>query len=196
MIFKKILDIQEEIPAILKEKEFKNAQGKVIYKFRGIDDLYNAVNPLFKKHRVFMVPEVLSRESTERITGSGSVLFYEKLEVKYKLFAEDGSFVDATTVGIGMDTGDKAANKAMSVAQKYTLIQIFSIPTEEPKDPDNDGHEVMTEELNEIQELAAKSEKISDLEILYNSYSDLHSSDAFKKIFIEAKARIKKGGQQ
>jgi len=196
MIFKKILDIQEEIPAILKEKEFKNAQGKIIYKFRGIDDLYNAVNPLFKKHRVFMTPEVLSHESTERVTGSGSVLFYEKLEVKYKLFAEDGSFVDAVTRGIGMDTGDKAANKAMSVAQRNVLTQMFTIPTEEPKDPENNGHEVITEYLNEIQELTAKAEKMGDLEILYNSYSDLHSSDAFKNIFREAKSRIKKGGQQ
>ena len=193
-IFKKILDIQEELPAILKEKKFIHKE-KLLYKFRGIDDLYNAVNPLFKKHRVFMTPEVIHTESTERVTASGSTLFYEKMEVRYKIYAEDGSFIEATTRGIGMDTGDKAANKAMSVAQKYALIQIFSIPTEEPKDPESNGHEVMSEELEEVGELAGKAENIGDLELLYNSYSHLHKSGAFKNIFTSNKARLK-GGQK
>ena len=126
-IFKKILDIQDEIPAILKNREVKNNQGGVMYKFRGIDDLYNALNPLFKKHRVFMTPEILEHDSSEKTNKNGTVLFYEKMVVKYRLFTDDGSSVEASTTGIGMDSGDKAGNKAMSVAQKYALIQIFSI---------------------------------------------------------------------
>ena len=140
-IYGKILDIQDEIPAILKNREFKQ-NNAVVYKFRGIDDLYNAINPLFKKHRVFMTPEILEHESTEKLTATGKTLFYEKMVIKYRLFAEDGSSVEASTKGIGMDSGDKAGNKAMSVAQKYALIQIFSIPTNEPKDPENDSHSV------------------------------------------------------
>ena len=121
-IYGKILDIQDELPAILKGREF-TVNGKVMYKFRGIDDLYNAINPLFKKHRVFMTPEILEHESTEKLSASGKALFYEKMVIKYSLFAEDGSSVTASTKGIGMDSGDKAGNKAMSVAQKYALIQ-------------------------------------------------------------------------
>ncbi len=140
-IYGKILDIQDEIPAILKNREFKQGD-RTVYKFRGIDDLYNALNPLFKKHRVFMTPEILEHDSSEKITAAGKTLFYEKMVIKYRLFTEDGSSVEASTKGIGMDSGDKAGNKAMSVAQKYALIQIFSIPTNEPKDPENDGHNV------------------------------------------------------
>ncbi len=139
IIYKKILDIQEELPAILKGREFK-MNGKVVYKFRGIDDLYNAVNPLFKKHRVFMSAEILNSESSEKISASGNVLLYEKLVIKYRFLAEDGSFVETSAKGIGMDSGDKAANKAMSAAQKYALIQVFSIPTDEPKDSEDDSH--------------------------------------------------------
>lgn len=146
MIYKKILDIQEELPAVLKGKEFI-MNNKVMYRFRGIDDLYNAVNPLFKKHRVFMTPEIQESESTEKPSASGKVLFYEKMVIRYKLYAEDGSCVEASTKGIGMDSGDKAANKAMSVAQKYALIQIFSIPTDDPKDPEIDGHQVPANEV-------------------------------------------------
>jgi hypothetical protein len=41
-----------------------------------------------------------------------------------------------------MDSGDKAANKAMAVGHKYALLQALAIPTTEPKDPENDSHEV------------------------------------------------------
>ncbi|HDY89116.1 MAG TPA: single-stranded DNA-binding protein [bacterium] len=144
-IYGKILDIQDEIPAILKNREFKQ-NDRTVYKFRGIDDLYNALNPLFKKHRVFMTPEILEHDSTEKLSAAGKTLFYEKMVIKYRLYTEDGSYVEASTKGIGMDSGDKAGNKAMSVAQKYALIQIFSIPTDEPKDPENNGHQVKQRE--------------------------------------------------
>ena len=39
-------------------------------------------------------------------------------------------------VGEGMDSGDKATNKAMAIALKYACFQVFCIPTEEMKDPD------------------------------------------------------------
>jgi hypothetical protein len=46
-------------------------------------------------------------------------------------------------IGEGMDSGDKASNKAMAVAHKYAIIQVFAIPTEDDKDPENDSHEVV-----------------------------------------------------
>ena len=41
-----------------------------------------------------------------------------------------------------MDSGDKATNKAMSIAFKYACFQVFCIPTEEMADPDAECHEV------------------------------------------------------
>ena len=43
-----------------------------------------------------------------------------------------------------MDSGDKATNKAMSIAYKYACFQVFCIPTEEMKDPDAETHEPVT----------------------------------------------------
>ena len=40
-----------------------------------------------------------------------------------------------------MDSGDKATNKAMSIAMKYAMFQLFMIPTE-AVDPDSECHEV------------------------------------------------------
>ena len=44
-------------------------------------------------------------------------------------------------IGEGMDSGDKASNKALAVAFKYACFQVFCIPTEEMKDPDAECHE-------------------------------------------------------
>lgn len=57
-----------------------------------------------------------------------------------------------------MDTGDKAANKAMSVAHKYALLQAFCIPTADSKDVEDDHHEV-TEEKKTMSKPAEKEKE-------------------------------------
>ena len=49
------------------------------------------------------------------------------------------------TLGEGMDSGDKASNKAMAIAYKYALFQVFCIPTEEMTDPDGESYETKHE---------------------------------------------------
>ena len=131
-IYESISKIMEEIPAIGKTK--KNVQQG--FMFRGIDQVMNALQPLLSKHKVFIVPEVLEQIREERVTSKGGNLIYSICKIKYKFFAEDGTSIEATTIGEGMDSGDKATNKAMAIAMKYALFQVFCIPTEEMKDPD------------------------------------------------------------
>ena len=70
---------------------------------------------------------------------NGTTLIYSILKIKYTMFAPDGSNVSCTVIGEGMDSGDKASNKAMSVAMKYAMFQLFFIPTE-AVDPDAEVH--------------------------------------------------------
>ena len=106
------------------------------YAFRGIDDVYNMIHPLFAKHGVFMLPRVLSEESAERPTRSGGIMRFAKLTMAYDFYAADGSHVTVETIGEAMDTADKASNKAMSAAHKYGLLQTFCIPTGSTPDAD------------------------------------------------------------
>ena len=133
-IYESITKIMSEVPAIGKEKT--NLQQK--FKYRGIDDVMNALQPLLAKHKVFIAPEVLEQTREERDTKSGGTLIYSICKIKYTFYAEDGSSIVATTIGEGMDSGDKATNKAMAIAMKYALFQVFCIPTEEMKDPDGE----------------------------------------------------------
>lgn len=138
IIFKKIPAIMSEIPSIGKDRK-NTGQG---YNFRGIDDVYNFVQPLLAKHGVFMSAEILADHHEERTSKQGTVMMYRVLNMRYSFVAEDGSSVSTDAVGEGMDSGDKASAKAMSIAQKYAIIQMFLVPTEEPKDPENDNPEV------------------------------------------------------
>ena len=136
-IHQKIPIIMSEIGAIQKAK--KNAQQGFMY--RGVDDVMNALQPLLHKHGVFIVPEVLDQKREERQTSKGGNLIYSVCTIKYTFYASDGSYITAVVVGEGMDSGDKATNKAMAIAFKYACFQVFCIPTEEMKDPDADTPE-------------------------------------------------------
>jgi hypothetical protein len=134
-IFKQMIAIMNDVGAI--EKKKKNGGGGAYnFAFRGIDDVYNALHSVMAKHKVFSVPEVLEDKHEERKTKSGGYLIYRVLKIKYTFYAEDGSSVSATVIGEGMDSGDKASNKAMSIADKYCLIQAFKIPVADMDEPD------------------------------------------------------------
>jgi len=135
-IYTAINGIMEEIGAIEKTKR-NSSQGQG-FMYRGVDDVMNSLQPLLIKHGVFCTPEVLEHTREERQAKSGSSLIYSILKIKYTFYAGDGSSVNTTIIGEGMDSGDKASNKALSIAFKYACFQLFCIPTEEMKDPDAD----------------------------------------------------------
>ncbi len=136
-IYEAISNVMAEIGAIGKDK--KNQQQGFMY--RGIDDVMNALQPALIKHKVFIVPDVLTETREERTNKNGTVLFYTRLEIVFMFYAVDGSFVSAKVIGEAMDSGDKATNKAMSIGYKYACFQVFCIPTEEMLDPDAECHE-------------------------------------------------------
>lgn len=138
-IFQAIPQIMASVGHI--EKTRTNQQGSG-YKFRGIDDVYAALQPLLHKHGVFFVPNVLESVREERQSKSGGTLIYTVLRVEYTFFADDGSTFKAMVSGEAMDSGDKSSNKAMSAALKYVLLQVFCIPTEEEKDTEYQSPEV------------------------------------------------------
>ncbi len=139
-IYEAISNVMAEIRAIGKEK--KNQQQGFMY--RGIDDVMNALQPSLVKHKVFIVPEVTSETREEKINKNGTLLFYVRLGVTYRFFTTDGSSIETRVIGEAMDSGDKATNKAMSIAYKYACFQVFCIPTEEMRDPDAETHEPVT----------------------------------------------------
>lgn len=159
LINKAMIGVMREVKGI--GKDSVNQQQK--FRFRGIDTIYNELHGLMSKHGIITMPEVLSERGEERQTRNGATLIYRILTIRYNFIAEDGSSVSCVTIGEGMDSGDKASNKAMSVAHKYALLQCFMIPTDDIADPDAESHSVAPRQQKSreqyIKELIEMSQK-------------------------------------
>lgn len=133
-IFKAITAMMKDIGAISRDQR-NVGQG---FNYRGIDQVYNALQPLLAKHKIFTAPTVLEAETEQRTSGKGTVMFFTCLTIQYRFYTDDGSYVDVVVRGEGQDPGDKGSNKAMAVGHKYAFLQLFAIPTEDMPDPDGD----------------------------------------------------------
>lgn len=142
-VYKAIVAVQGDLAKEGIAKDKTCTQG-ASYKFRGIDDVYNALSPFLSKHNLCVLPRMLSRECVERESKSGNALFYVTVSAEFDFVsAVDGSkHTVGPMYGEAMDSGDKGTNKAMSAAYKYAAFQAFCIPTEGDNDADASAHEV------------------------------------------------------
>lgn len=110
------------------------------YRFRGIDDVYNALGPVLARHGLVIYPEVTKRETIERQTQKGGISLHVILDVTYHVAGPEGDSIKVNVIGEAMDRGDKAINKAFSAAYKLACFQMFCIPVEgENRDSEQDS---------------------------------------------------------
>lgn len=126
----------EEVQAVRKEG-FNDQQR---YNFRGIDQVVNAVGPIFRKHKIIPVPHHCTAKYRDVLTSKGNPSREVTVEATYRFYGPAGDFIEAIVPGESMDVGDKGTPKAMSVAYRIVLLQMLCIPTDEP-DPDEGTYE-------------------------------------------------------
>lgn len=173
-IYARIAAIMKDTAAISKGR--KNQQQG--FMFRGIDDVMNELHTLFSKNEVFVLQEVQGFTTENRPTKNGGLQTFTRATIKFRYMTTDGSYIETTNVGEAMDSGDKGMNKAMSIALKYSLLQLFLIPTEEKKDPD----EVTPDETPyfdmALQEIHG-AQSVETLKDIYNNYTTLRHDKEF-----------------
>ncbi len=150
-VYKAISNVAKELAETGIKKGSKNQQQG--FMFRGIDAVYNALAPALVKHGLLILPRIIDRTVTERTTQKGGVLIYVTVKAEFDFVSvTDGSKHTVMTYGEAMDSGDKATNKAMSIAYKYAAFQAFCIPTEETAvDADAEAHNVTPSDMNHKQ---------------------------------------------
>ena len=134
--------VMEELPAIGKKADPK---AGVPYKFRGIEAITGEAQRLFGKYGVVFVPRVIGREIKDLLVNS-KPWTDTILEVEYDIFGPQGisdKSVCGPIIGIGRDNSDKGANKAMTQAFKYALLQTLCI-SDQAADGDAQSHEADT----------------------------------------------------
>lgn len=136
-ILRKVNEVMRRVGAIGKDRRV-SAPG-ANYNYRGIEDLYNSLQPALVDVGVVMVPEVVpgtyARELKERENKSGGVRLMTMVSFTLRLKfidVDDASMIVAEGPAEGYDDSDKAAGKAMSYGMKTLLFAALCIPTEDP----------------------------------------------------------------
>lgn len=187
---------------ISKSRE-NEAQG---FKFRGIDDVLNALSTALVEASVVILPSVrehtLERYETEKVGRKGNytqVTFVATVVVEYTFVsAVDGSSVTDRFVGMAFDQSDKAFNKALAAAYKYMAFQTFCIPLEGLDDAD--AHDIQPgaseQEPQQAPPEAAQSSADSEREQLISQIRGAANLEDLKTAFGQAWnwARIRKDG--
>lgn len=139
-VYQAIHAVMQDLGSTGISKSGKNeTQG---WTFRGIDAVYENLNPLLAQFDLIILPRVIDRVLREVTNKHGTILFYTTVTVEYDLVcARDGSKHTISVFGEAMDSGDKSVNKAMSAAYKLMAFQVFCIPVEGSEDPDKEAHE-------------------------------------------------------
>ena len=175
------MEVYKSIAAIIGEmastgigKDSKNkSQG---WQFRGIDAVYNALAPLLAKHELLILPRIKNRTVCEKLTKNGGTVFYVTVDAEFDFVsAKDGSKHTVQTIGEAMDSGDKATNKAMSIALKYAAFQSFFIPTEATmSEADAEAYEIQqaSDDVNSWVEAIKNNQTTIDDPNLQAKYKD------------------------
>jgi hypothetical protein len=139
LIHKKVLEVLRATKKLRKGRT--SQQG---YKYWGIEDLV----PQFREHLIesglYLIQGVAAppiRES--RQSNKGTPLIFCVVNMWYRLYAEDGSWIEGGACGEAQDTIDKAEPKAETCAIKNFLKRLLQIETEpQSLDTDRGGEEI------------------------------------------------------
>ena len=182
-IYPALIKANKAIGAIAKN----NANQQQHFMFRGVDDVYNELHPILAECGIVIIPEVVNYEVSERQARNG-VLLYTRATILHHFTAEDGSHVTTKVVGEAMDSGDKGMNKAMSIALKYALFQLFTIPTKEDKDPDATSYEIVPQEA---QTAPVDTDYQSRVEATFNELAGASTMGELKDIYLRLPPDLK-----
>lgn len=161
-VYQMIAAVSAELSAEGISKDRTNTQGQG-YKFRGIDDVYNALSPIMSATGLVVLPRMVSRDMTEHLSAAGKPLFFVVVEAEFDFVSShDSTKHTVKTFGEAMDSGDKATNKAMSAAYKYAAFQTFCIPTEGDNDADATTHNVAAKSKRPTESAAATQKTAED----------------------------------
>lgn len=187
MIYAALAKANKAIGAIAKGS--KNQQQG--FMFRGIDDVYNELHAILADCEIFIVPEVVSYDVSERQVRNGVVLF-TRATIRHHFTTSDGSSVTTTVVGEAMDSGDKGMNKTMSIALKYALFQLFTIPTKEEKDPEAKSYELAQPAPQAQPPRQDDSEYRALVESAMNQLAEASSMDDLKNRYLSLPEEMKR----
>lgn len=142
-LYQKLLKIQSEIKVVAKDLKIQVSQNNS-YNAVGEAAVLEKVKPLEEKYGIFSYPcgrDIIDSGMIENTDYNGKVKkqLFERIKTIYRFVDVDApeNFIEVTTYGDGIDSGDKSVGKAMTYADKYALLKAYKIVTGD--DPDQEA---------------------------------------------------------
>lgn len=150
-IYGLLIEAKKLVGGVPKSGQFGDPnKDTVAYNFRGVDQVVNAVAPVFADLGILgPSPEVVWSEHSvlehQKSGNRGDYIQYayrHLVRVRYSFIAaSDGSCHSCVTEGEAIDYSDKGTAKAMSVALRVAILQALTLPTTDA-DPDAERPEI------------------------------------------------------
>ncbi len=142
-LYQKLLKIQSEIKVVAKDLKIQVSQNNS-YNAVGEAAVLEKVKPLEEKYGIFSYPrdrDIIDSGMIENTDYNGKVKkqLFERIKTIYRFVDVDApeNYIEVTTYGDGIDSGDKSVGKAMTYADKYALLKAYKIVTGD--DPDQEA---------------------------------------------------------
>ncbi len=137
----KILEVMKDVKSVIKDGK-NSFHG---YKYVTDAAIVTAIRKELIKNRLIVIPNQIECSNEGDITT---------LKIQYTLLDVDsGESIISNVYGQGQDKGDKKVYKTATGAEKYFLLKVFLIPTDD--DPENEREprkRVTKEELKSFEE--------------------------------------------
>lgn len=134
-LFELIPAVMTGIGAIAKDLENKNMN----FKYRGIDQVIDAIHGPLVAARIILTQNDIYERNEWRQSKSGGDIQFATVMIRYTMWGPGGDSMSSQVSGNGMDSGNKALNKARSDAFKYWIFHTFAVRFEALPDGDADG---------------------------------------------------------
>lgn len=159
-IHKKMLEASTKIERVAKNLTIEMGTSKDgkkrTYKAVSEGDVLDAVKTIEMEMGIYSYP--YSRrivESSVLVNEYGKSSQFMRIETVYRFTNIDNptEYIEVTTYGDGIDSGDKSPGKAMTYADKYALLKAYKIETGD--DPDKEASGTYKKSVETVEELNA-----------------------------------------
>lgn len=124
-IYKLIPQVMAKVGVIGKNQQ---ATGGGTFAYRGVDDVYQALQPALIEAGVCIIPRVLEQSVVDSKTSTGKWTQLATVRMAWRMFAPDGSHIEAITAGAATDGQGRALAQAQSDAFKQCIFKALCIP--------------------------------------------------------------------
>ena len=197
----KIIDETGFIP-----KNGKNAAQHYVYVQES--DVVNALRGKMAKYGITMVPNLKEIKWLESVpTRNGGSMSHVEVDMEYKFVDVDDPSQNEMILmaGEGMDSSDKAINKAITASKKYALLLFFLLPTgDDPEKDETVDTEVVRKRTKKIQKVSPdtllKDLPLSEKEKLFKAFEEFDTIELdpetttyaqAKELYLKLKKEVK-----